>query len=186
MSKNFKNRLTPLFEEQLREQIEQDKYYQKPGPYPARGNGSLPGAYPGKGNVALLGTLNGNGNGARPGVYRSNRSLQFKAPVTPFPNVPETSLSNSPSMPDQYSHHVDKRSQESVKYYADWLAKKAMYDILNDNSKELNDYIDEATKIIKVGGKEVANLHRFDRSFQPCKPLPTGRSLLFVSLGYCG
>jgi hypothetical protein len=39
--------------------------------------------------------------------------------------------------------------------YADWLAKQAKYDVLNDNTQEINDYIQEATKVVKVGEKEV-------------------------------
>src|SRR2546427_13180520 len=48
---------------------------------------------------------------------------------------------------------VDPRFQEQVKYYADWLAKQAKYDVLRDDS-EVNDYIQEATRIVKVGEKE--------------------------------
>jgi hypothetical protein len=95
-----------------------------------------------------------------PGTYATNghRSPQFRAPLAPFSDVPEISISSTPtkSMPVVQPANVDPRIQERVKNYADWLAKQARYDELNDNAQEINDYIQEATKVVKVGKHEVA------------------------------
>src|SRR6266436_7455056 len=70
-------------------------------------------------------------------------------PTTRMPAISATSWSYPPPA------NVDPRIQERVKFYADWLAKHARYDELNDNSQEINHYIQEATKVVKVGEKEV-------------------------------
>ena len=95
-----------------------------------------------------------------PGTYATdgNGSSQFKAPVAPFPRGPET---NTPpiSMPGVHAVHptpTDPHHRELVKYYADWLTKQVKQDVLNDHSQEIDDYIQEATKVVKVGEKEVA------------------------------
>src|SRR5260370_30090777 len=62
----------------------------------------------------------------------------------------------APALPYTQPAIVDPHTQERVKYYADWLAKQARYDELNDNAKEINHYIQEATKVVKVGKQEVA------------------------------
>ena len=128
-----------------------------PATYPANGNTPLPGQYATNGNSSLPATNHMNGYGVQLQVYptNGNDSLQFKTPITPLPNAPETLLPNSPSiwLPGPQAQNGDHRFQEQIKYYADWLAKQAKYDVLNDNSKEMNDYIEEATKIVKVGGE---------------------------------
>jgi glycosyltransferase XagB len=67
-------------------------------------------------------------------------------------------MSSVPAPPRPYTQPaiVDPHTQERVKYYADWLAKQARYDELNDNAQEIDDYIQEATKVVKVGKQEVA------------------------------
>ena len=70
---------------------------------------------------------------AGPGVLPSHAASQFNVlPTTP--------------MPGTQAARVDPHIQNQVKYYADWLAKQAKYDVLNDNSQEINDYIQEAIK----------------------------------------
>src|SRR3989440_9423823 len=95
-----------------------------------------------------------------PGTYATNgnRSPQFRVPGASFPKVPETTIYNTPaiSIHDVHPAHADPHSREQVKYYANWLAKQAKHDVLNDNTKEINDYIQEATKVVKVGKQEVA------------------------------
>src|SRR5205807_5312008 len=89
-------------------------------------------------------------------AMNENGSAQFKAPVAPFPRAPET---NTPpiSMPGVHGvQPADPHRREQVKYYANWLAKQAKHDVLNDHSKEIDDYIQEATKVVQVGEKEVA------------------------------
>ena len=99
-----------------------------------------------------------NGYHTTPESHSQNGSPQFRAPLTPFPNAPETSIPNIPtiSMPAVRPTNGDPHIREQVKNYADWLAKQAKHDVLNDNSKEINDYIQEATKVVKVGKQEVA------------------------------
>ena len=99
-----------------------------------------------------------NGYHTTPESHSQNGSPQFRAPLTPFPNAPETSIPNIPtiSMPAVRPTNGDPLIREQVKNYADWLAKQAKHDVLNDNSKEINDYIQEATKVVKVGKQEVA------------------------------
>src|SRR5260370_25409544 len=93
-----------------------------------------------------------------PPATNENGPAQFKAPVAPFPRAPET---NTPpiSMPGVHAAHpapADPHRREQVKHYANWLAKQAKHDVLNDHSKEIADYIQEATKVVQVGTKEVA------------------------------
>ena len=221
MSKNFKNRLTSLFEGQPQEQIDQDEQYQKLGTYPANGNSYLPGAYPTNGSK--LGACQTNGNGVSPATYpangntplpgqyatngnsslpatnhmngygvrlqvyptNGNDSLQFKTPITPLPNAPETLLPNSPSiwLPGPQAQNSDHRFQEQIKYYADWLAKQAKYDVLNDNSKEMNDYIEEATKIVKVGEKEIAIFAPFRSKLSALQTFTSGQVVALCIIG---
>ncbi len=51
---------------------------------------------------------------------------------------------------------ADPHRREQVKYYANWLAKQAKHEALNDTSQDIDDYIQEATKVVQVGAKEVA------------------------------
>ena len=60
------------------------------------------------------------------------------------------------SSPDRQSNITDPLVQEKVKFYASWLATQASYDVERDNSKEINEYIEEATKVVKVGKREVS------------------------------
>src|SRR5260370_2077987 len=99
-------------------------------------------------------------------VYPSNGIQPLRAPATRRMDMPDTPTSSvplitfpiAPETPGAWAKPaiVDPRRQQQVKYYADWLAKQAKYDVLHDNSQEINDYIQEATKIVKVGDKEVA------------------------------
>src|SRR6266446_1744804 len=135
------------------EQVHQNDYYSAPGTYPPNGNGSQQFRVPGTPFFGI------------PETPLSSIPTT-RMPAIPLPGVAETPLSSMPTtrMPaisaTSWSYpppaNVDSRIQERVKFYADWLAKHARYDELNDNSKEINDYIQEATKIVKVGEKEVA------------------------------
>ena len=135
------------------EQVHQNDYYSAPGTYPPNGNGSQQFRVPGTPFFGI------------PETPLSSIPTT-RMPAIPLPGVAETPLSSMPTtrMPaisaTSWSYpppaNVDPRIQERVKFYADWLAKHARYDELNDNSKEINDYIQEATKIVKVGEKEVA------------------------------
>ncbi len=88
-----------------------------------------------------------------------------RVPVTPIldasltpARVPVTSAParSVTSRPYKQSTIVGPRIWERVKFYEKWLAKHASYDAQNDDSKEINSYIEEAAKIVKVGDQEVA------------------------------
>ncbi len=66
-------------------------------------------------------------------------------------------LSTPPvSSPGKQAAAIDPHTQEKVKFYANWLATQANYDVQRDNSKEIEEYIEEATKVVKVGKREVS------------------------------
>jgi len=140
------------------EQREQDEYYSTPDIYPSNGARQF--------RVPLTPRLNGQPGEQReqdecysaPGVPPSNGSSQFKVPTTPFSSVQVTPRPGIPAIPAPGTPPaiVDPRIQQRVTDYADWLAKQAKYDVLNDTTQEINDYIQEATKVVKVGEKEVA------------------------------
>lgn len=197
MTKKFKNSLVPLRNTQPDEQIDQDKFYQIPGMHSTNGNGTrseihstngsgfFQEAYSTNGNGVRPEGYPINGNGTRPGSYPTNGSLQFKAPLTPFPNAPEIPVPDSPSiwMPGTQPAKIDPRFQEQVKYYADWLAKRARYDVLNDNSKEIDDYIEEATKVVKVGEKEVAIFAPFRSKLSALQTFTTRQVIALCIIG---
>ena len=94
--------------------------------------------------------------------------------TTPMPATPLTGPSPA---------NLNPRIQERLKFYADWLAKHARYDELNDNSKEINDYIHEATKIVKVGEKEVAIFAPFRPKLSALQTFTTRRVVALCVIG---
>lgn len=157
MSKNVKIPRVSLSTVQPGEQIEQDEYYSTPDIYPSNGAQQF--------RAPLTSRLNGQPGEqiqqdecySAPWVPPSNGSSPLKVPTTPFSSVQVTPKPGIPAIPAPGTPpaFVDPRIQQQVKDYADWLAKQAKYDILNDNTQEINDYIQEATKVVKVGEKEV-------------------------------
>src|SRR6266446_2545026 len=115
-------------------------------------------------------------NRSTPEMPPSNGASQFKTPTTSFPNVSTMPL---PSIP---LTSVDPRFQEQVKYYADWLAKQAKYDVLRDDS-EVNDYIQEATRIVKVGEKEVAIFAPFRPKLSALQTFTTSQIVALCIIG---
>ncbi len=115
-------------------------------------------------------------NRSTPEMPPSNGASQFKTPTTSFPNVSTMPL---PSIP---LTSVDPRFQEQVKYYADWLAKQAKYDVLRDDS-EVNDYIQEATRIVKVGEKEVAIFAPFRPKLSALQTFTTSQISVLCAIG---
>ena len=80
-------------------------------------------------------------------------------PATPIPGelaMPQQQIAAPPPRPYDQPAITSPRILELVKYYATWLAKQAEYNWQNDNSKEIESYVEEATKIVKVGKQEVA------------------------------
>ncbi len=78
------------------------------------------------------------------------------------PHTQKTSHLSTPptSSPGKHSGKqtvvLDLHSQEKVKFYTNWLATQANYDVQRDNSKEIEAYIEEATKVIQVGKREIS------------------------------
>src|SRR5438046_9611968 len=101
-----------------------------------------------------------------------NRSPQFRVPGASFPKVPETTIYNTPaiSIHDVHPAHADPHSRAQVQYYANWLAKQAKHDVLNDNTKEINDYIQEATRVVKVGEKVETSIAHFRTKLSALHP----------------
>jgi cellulose synthase/poly-beta-1,6-N-acetylglucosamine synthase-like glycosyltransferase len=109
-----------------------------------------------------------------------NGSPQFRAPLAPLLNVPETSLPDTKiSMSVARPANGDPHIRERVKNYADWLAKQAKHDVLNDNAKEINDYIQEATKVVKVGKQEVAMFAPFRPKLSALQTFTTRQVVAF-------
>ena len=128
-----------------------------------------------------------------PGSYTLGASSQFKAPPPPFLGVPVTPMSDIPTRatpaipatPRPYSLPVivDPRTQEKVRYYADWLAKQARLDGNNHNLQEINDYIEEATKIVKVGNQEVAMFAPFRPKLSALQTFTTRQVVAICVIG---
>lgn len=108
-----------------------------------------------------------------PGFTREQAQAHHRQDVAPQTYVPETPVPGvldaparqrtaparpgaSKASPYSQSAITDPHIRERVKFYYNWLAKQAKYETENDNSKEVNAYIEEATKIVKVGKQEVA------------------------------
>ena len=178
MSKHFKRPSASLHNAQPGEQLEQDQYYSVPDIYLSEGASQFRVPFMPRLDAQPAEQVKQNGHSPAPGSYSPNGTQQFRMPLAPFHNVqpvekvkqnghsPEAG-SYSPNgtqqfrvpptpLPGARAANVDPRIQQRVKYYADWLAKQAKYDVLNDNTREINNYIQEATKRVKVGKKEVA------------------------------
>lgn len=107
---------------------------------------------------------------AGPGVLPSHATSQFNVlPTTP--------------MPGTQAAWVDPHIQNQVKYYADWLVKQAKYDVLNDNSQEINDYIQEAIKVVKVGKNEVAMFAPFRAKLSALQTFTTRQVVALCVIG---
>ncbi len=75
------------------------------------------------------------------------------------------------------------QDQERVKFYAAWLDKQAEHDRRHDNAKEINDYIQEAAKIVKVGEHEVAMFAPFRPKLSALQTFTTGQVVAFALIG---
>ena len=133
-----------------------------------------------------------------------DRTSQVKAPSTPWPDMLPTdkvkqveqygfprvskpaggmSQFKVPPTPSMQPTIADSRLQQPVNYYADWLAKQAKYDVLNDNSQEINHYIQEATKVVKVGEKEVAMFAPFRPKLSALQTFTTRQVVALCVIG---
>src|SRR2546423_929217 len=137
-------------------------------------------------------------------VDGTDRTSQFKAPLLTWPDMLPTDNARQaeqyglpwvgkpvggmsqfkiPPTPSMQPTIVDSRLQQLVNYYADWLAKQAKYDVLNDNSQEINHYIQEATKVVKVGEKEVAMFAPFRPKLSALQTFTTRQVVALCVIG---
>src|SRR5260370_15266794 len=89
----------------------------------------------------------------------------------------------APALPYTQPAIVDPRIQERVKNYAVWLAKQARYDELNDNAQEINDYIQEATKVVEVGKQKVAMFAPFRPKLSALQTFTTRQVVALCIIG---
>jgi len=75
------------------------------------------------------------------------------------------------------------QDQERVKFYDAWLEKQAEHNQRHDNTKEINDYIQEAAKIVKVGEHEVAIFAPFRPKLSALQTFTTGQVVAFALIG---
>ncbi len=75
------------------------------------------------------------------------------------------------------------QDQERIKFYAAWLDKQAERDRHHDNAQEINDYIQEAAKIVKVGEHEVAIFAPFRPKLSALQTFTTGQVVSFALIG---
>jgi cellulose synthase/poly-beta-1,6-N-acetylglucosamine synthase-like glycosyltransferase len=75
------------------------------------------------------------------------------------------------------------QDQERVKFYAAWLDKQAEHNRRHDNAKEIDDYIQEAAKIVKVGQHEVAIFAPFRPRLSALQTFTTRQVIAFALIG---
>jgi cellulose synthase/poly-beta-1,6-N-acetylglucosamine synthase-like glycosyltransferase len=75
------------------------------------------------------------------------------------------------------------QDQERVKFYAAWLEKQAEHNRRQDNAREIDDYIQEAAKIVKVGEHEVAIFAPFRAKLSALQTFTSGQVIAFALIG---
>jgi cellulose synthase/poly-beta-1,6-N-acetylglucosamine synthase-like glycosyltransferase len=96
-----------------------------------------------------------------------------------------TTLVNAPHRPVARPATVipGVQDQERVKFYAAWLDRQAEHNRRHDNAKEINDYIQEAGKIVKVGEHEVAIFAPFRPKLSALQTFTSGQVIAFALIG---
>ncbi|MEO6890074.1 MAG: glycosyltransferase [Ktedonobacteraceae bacterium] len=120
----------------------------------------------------------------------------LQMPVTAMPDIPDTPRSDiqldstldvpttpMPGMPNTVLATIDPHASQRVKFYADWLAKQARYESQTDNSQEIDNYIQEATKRVKVGEREVAIFAPFRAKLSALQTFTTGQVVVLCLIG---
>jgi cellulose synthase/poly-beta-1,6-N-acetylglucosamine synthase-like glycosyltransferase len=111
-------------------------------------------------------------------------------PITPMIDVPLTPpvIADRPAVrrpaPQPYKQPAiaDPRTRERVKYYERWLAKQANYDAQNDDVQEINQYVEEAAKVVKVGGQEVAIFAPYRPKLSALQTFTTPQVIVFFAI----
>ncbi len=81
---------------------------------------------------------------------------------------------------------IDPHIQHKVQSYVAWLQKQARYDAQKDQAQEINDYIQEATKRVKVGKKEVAMFAPFRPKHSALQTLTAKQLIALCVIGLLG
>src|SRR6266849_1532574 len=138
-----------------------------------------------------------NGHHATPQISPLNETQKLSAPARPFNHVRLTATSVHTAKTKQITvapatHRPTVKpatviprvqDQERIKFYAAWLDKQAEHDQHHDNEQEINDYIQEAAKIVKVGEHEVAIFAPFRPKLSALQTFTTGQVVAFALIG---
>src|SRR6266851_4335703 len=138
-----------------------------------------------------------NGHHATPQISPLNETQKLSAPARPFNHVRLTATSVHTAKTKQITVAPATRrptvkpatviprvqDQERIKFYAAWLDKQAEHDRHHDNAQEINDYIQEAAKIVKVGEHEVAIFAPFRPKLSALQTFTTGQVVAFALIG---
>src|SRR6266567_9548019 len=81
---------------------------------------------------------------------------------------------------------IDPHIQQKVQSYTSWLQKQARYDVQKDHTQEINAYIQEATKRVKVGKKEVATFAPFRPKHSALQTLTIKQVIALCVIGLLG
>src|SRR5260370_30957072 len=138
-----------------------------------------------------------NGHHATPQIPPLNETQKLSAPARPFNHVRLTATSVHTAKTKQITvapatgrptvkpaTEIPRvQDQERIKFYAAWLDKQAEHDRRHDNEQEINDYIQEAAKIVKVGEHEVAIFAPFRPKLSALQTFTTGQVVAFSLIG---
>src|SRR5216683_930391 len=138
-----------------------------------------------------------NGHHATPQIPPLNETQKLSVPARPFNHVRLTATSVHTAKTKQITVAPATRrptvkpatviprvqDQERIKFYAAWLDKQAEHDRHHDNAQEINDYIQEAAKIVKVGEHEVAIFAPFRPKLSALQTFTTGQVVAFALIG---
>jgi cellulose synthase/poly-beta-1,6-N-acetylglucosamine synthase-like glycosyltransferase len=166
------------------EPVHQKEYYATPGSNPAHSS------------APVQTQASSSRNGALAPMPDIPMTPALHMPVTPMSEVPTTPLpamlstptldmptTPMPTMPNLPLATLDPHVSQRVKFYADWLAKQARYELQNDNAQEINEYIQEATKRVKVGEREIAIFAPFRAKLSALQTFTSGQAVVLCVIG---
>jgi cellulose synthase/poly-beta-1,6-N-acetylglucosamine synthase-like glycosyltransferase len=109
-------------------------------------------------------------------------------PTLELLTIQETVVLNTPSLSSSGKQlgTTDPHTQEKVKFYTNWLATQANYDVQRDNSKEIEEYIEEATKVVKVGKREVSIFAPFRPKLSALQTFTAKQVVILCLIGLVG
>ena len=75
------------------------------------------------------------------------------------------------------------RLQSQVQHYTNWLSKQAEYDRQRDRAKEINDYVEEATRVATVGKTKVITFAPFHAKLSALRTFTGPQFLVLCVIG---